>query len=178
MNAALRLLRVLFLALALAPASALAEGPVDAAFRDAIAAFAAARPHLGAVADGVDIAAYGDALGGRRFVSAYWGGVVEMAVEERLEATGSCNRFAAFVRMPPENGVVSLVLCPEFSTPGADSLRRLTILHELVHVVAGPDECRAMSFAARIERLAFGHATPVERYWRANGCERSGLRAP
>src|SRR5690606_37655751 len=101
MNAALRLLRALFLALA--PASALSEGPVDAAGRGPIAAFAAARPLLGAVADGVDVAAYGNALGGRGFVSAYWGGVVEMAVEELLEATGSCSRFAAFVRMPPEN---------------------------------------------------------------------------
>ena len=59
-----------------------------------------------------------------------------------------------------------------------DALRTLTILHELVHVVAGPNECRAMAFAARIENLASGHFTDVSRYWQANSCNNSGFRLP
>jgi hypothetical protein len=74
--------------------------------------------------------------------------------------------------------VVRLTLCPQFSEEGSRELRRLTVLHEMVHVVAGPDECRAMAFAARIEHLATGSFTPVDRYWQANGCDRSGFGLP
>lgn len=169
---------LLALLLLFLPVPAQAQGPVEAAFKQATAAFAAARPQLGAGFAGVEVDAYGAVLSGRPFASAYWGGEITLNVVMRQEKSGSCGRFAAFVRMPPENGTILLVICPEFSTPGTESLRRLTILHELVHVVAGPDECRAMAFAAEIERLAFGQSTPVERYWQANGCQRSSYRQP
>jgi hypothetical protein len=92
--------------------------------------------------------------------------------------TGSCQRFAAYVRLPPEDGKVELVFCPQFVNEGTPALRRLTILHEMVHVVAGPDECRAMAFAAHIENLATGGFTPVDPYWRANNCADSGFNLP
>jgi hypothetical protein len=172
------------LRLALAALLLLLSGPVRAdpavegAFDAAIAAFERALPRLPASLMGVDVAAYRDALTLRRFASAHWGGVVTLEVELRAEAGGSCRRYAAFVRIPPENGRARLVICPEFLTPGTEALRALTILHELVHVVAGPDECRAMAFAARVELLATGRFTPVDGYWRANGCDSSAFRLP
>ena len=103
---------------------------------------------------------------------------MDLAVEIRPEASGSCSRFAAFVVTPPKGGTIPLVLCPKFFTAGADALRELTILHEMVHVVAGTDECQAMAFAARIEMAAKGTFTPVDAYWRANSCEGSRYRLP
>ena len=150
----------------------------DDAFDLALAQFERARPALPAELFGVDVPAYRKALTLREFHSAYWGGTIRLRIENGRESTASCARFAAFVRLPPNNGTVSLVLCPQFSTPGADALRRLTVLHELVHVVAGPSECRAMAFAAKIEHLASGSFTDVTRYWQANGCENSGFSLP
>ena len=77
-----------------------------------------------------------------------------------------------------QNAVVPLVVCPRFFTPGADELRELTILHEMVHVVAGTNECQAMAFAARVQHAATGRFTPVDGYWRASGCESSQYRLP
>ena len=71
-----------------------------------------------------------------------------------------------------------LVLCPQFFSDGADALRVLTVLHEMVHAVAGPDECQAMAFAARVEHAATGQFTPVDAYWQASGCEGSAYRLP
>lgn len=165
----------LFLLLA---APARAEPLLETAFERAVVQFERARPGLGASEFGVDVAAYRDALTLRRFTSSHWGAPVTLAVALREAATGSCARYAAFVRIPPENGAVTLVACPQFLAPGADALRTLTILHELVHVVAGPDECRAMAFAARVEQLASGRHTPVDAYWRANGCESGAFSLP
>src|SRR5690606_24110768 len=108
--------------------------------------------------------------------ASHWGGEMKLDIAVRSAAEGDCARYAAYVRMPPENGTITLVICPQFTGTGTRELRALTILHELVHVVAGPDECRAMSFAAAVEELATGRHTNVERYWRANGCEGSGFR--
>ncbi|SFV37968.1 hypothetical protein SAMN05216456_3194 [Devosia crocina] len=173
----MRIALAVFLCLAvnLVPARA---GSVDTAFSGAIGQFEAAFPHLPAELFGVDTATYRDALTLRRFASAHWGSPVALRVEEGTAANPSCARFAAFVRLPPQSGEVSLVLCPQFHTPGADALRTLTVLHELVHVVAGPDECRAMAFAAQVEHLATGQFTDVARYWNANGCGRSGFALP
>lgn len=151
---------------------------IDTAFDSAIAQFETARKNLPAELFGVDVSAYRAALTFRNFDSSYWGGTVNLNVETRSEASNSCSRFAAFVRLPPTDGQVSLIFCPQFSTDGADALRRLTILHEMVHVVAGPDECRAMAFAARIEQEATGSFTPVDRYWQANDCASSGFSLP
>jgi hypothetical protein len=173
----MRLLLPALLAILLFPGPALAN-PINIAIDDAVAAFERAAPRLAATEMGVDVLAYRDALIRGRFASTHWGGMIDLDVMEQPEANGDCARFAAYVRIPPENSRVSLVVCPQFSSDGADALRRLTILHEMVHVVAGPDECRAMAFAARIEQLAFGNFTPVERYWQANACAGSAFRLP
>ena len=169
------LLLLVFLLSALTPARA---DMVDAAFDRAISQFETARPKLPTELFGVDVGAYRAALTFRQFTSSHWGGTVTMRVENGSETSNSCARFAAFVRLPPRDGQVSLVLCPQFSTDGADALRTLTILHELVHVVAGPNECRAMAFAAQVEQAATGRFTDVSNYWRANGCEASSFSLP
>lgn len=151
---------------------------VETAFEQAIALFEAARPDLSGDTFGVDIAAYRDALTLRRFSSGHWGGETLLDVAAQAGNGGSCGRYAAFVRIPPRDGRVGLVICPQFVSEGSDGLRRLTVLHEMVHVVAGPDECRAMAFAARIEHLATGAFTPVERYWQANDCAGSAFSLP
>ncbi len=173
----LPVLLVLFASVFATAAPARAD-PVTTAFNDAIAAFAAARTQLPNEIAGVDVAAYEAALSGGRFVSRHWGGTIVLELHESADAGGNCGRFAAFVSLPPKDGSVRLTLCPQFSADGTPALRRLTILHEMVHVVAGPDECRAMAFAARIEQLASGQVTPVDRYWQANGCDTSGFSLP
>ena len=169
------LLLLVFLLSTLSPARA---DVVDAAFDRAISQFETARQKLPAELFGVDVAAYRAALTFRKFTSSHWGGTITMRVENGSETNNSCSRYAAFVRLPPSDGQVSLVLCPQFSTDGADALRTLTILHELVHVVAGPNECRAMAFAAHVEQAATGRFTDVGSYWRANSCEGSGFSLP
>ena len=168
---------LVFLFLALSLASARAD-VVDTAFSRAVDQFETALPQLPAELFGVDVSAYRDALTLRQFSSSYWGGTISLRVENGSKDNASCARFAAFVRLPPSNGQVSLILCPQFRTEGADALRRITVLHELVHVVAGPDECRAMAFAAQIEQLAGGRVTNVDRYWQANDCDSSGFSLP
>lgn len=168
-------LALLFLVLSLAPAQA---DVVDTAFSRAVDQFETALPKLPAELFGVDVQAYRDALTLRQFSSSYWSRTIALRVETGSKDNASCARFAAFVRLPPSDGHVSLILCPQFRTEGADALRRLTVLHELVHVVAGPDECRAMAFAAQIEQLASGTFTNVDRYWQANDCDSSGFSLP
>ena len=170
-------LAVIVLTLLATPALAQDRAMLDEAFDAAIATFERALPRLDAT-PGVDVAAYRDALTARRFQSELWDGSVTLDLVMRETPDGSCARFAAFVLIPPEHGSVRLVLCPQFFTPGADALRELTVLHEMVHVVAGADECRAMAFAAGIEQAAKGAFTPVDAYWRASGCEGSGFRLP
>ena len=169
------LLAALVLTLPAGPAQADA---ISSALNDAIAAFNAARAGLPAELAGVDVAAYGDALTTGRFSSRHWGGEVALDLYESADAGGACARFAAYVRLPPQDGAVRLTLCPQFSAEGTPELRRLTVLHEMVHAVAGPDECRAMAFAARVEQAATGSFTPVDLYWQANSCAGSGFRLP
>ncbi len=167
-------LALILLALLFAPA-AHADALVNRALGDAIDAFEKAAPRLGGETFGVDVAAYRDAMILGRFASGHWGGAIAVDI---ISGEAGCNSYAAYVSLPPRDGRITLTICPVFSTPGTEALRRLTMLHEMVHVVAGPDECRAMAFAARIEQLAFGNYTPVERYWRANNCARSGFSLP
>ena len=173
----IRLAAILVLLLA-SPAAAEDRPMLDEALDAAIATFETALPRLRADEMGVDVAAYRDALTLQRFQSDHWGGMVDIELVIREAQEGSCGRFAAFTRIPPENGAVRLVLCPQFFSPGADALRQLTMLHEMVHAVAGSDECQAMAFAARIEQAATGRFTPVDAYWRANGCGETGFRLP
>lgn len=153
------------------PALANDAATLEQALRRATDTFEKALPRLAGAEFGVDVAAYRDALTLQQFRSSHWGGTVDVMIDIRAGATGSCGRFAAFVRVPPENGAVRLVLCPQFFTPDADALRELTILHEMVHVVAGTDECQAMAFAAKVEMAANGRFTPVDAYWQASGCQ-------
>lgn len=169
---------VLSAALLLCLAGPARADPATEAFDAAIAQFEAARPDLGPEVAGVSVAAYRDALTLRRFTSPHWGRELRLVVAMAEEARGACARFAAHVLLPPADDSVTLTLCPQFRTSGTDALRRLTILHELVHVVAGPDECRAMAFAARVEQAASGSFTPVDAYWQANGCASSGFLLP
>lgn len=163
---------LLFSGAALAQQQALLDKAVAAAQKT----FTAALPGMKASLFGVDIEIYGNALLTKRFTAP---GGAEIAVKTELgNSAGSCSRFAAFVRIPAKDGVVTLVLCPQFFTAGADDLRELTILHEMVHVVAGPDECRAMALAASIQQRATGDFTPVDGYWAASGCAGSRFRLP
>lgn len=151
---------------------------LDDALADAYVMVERAGSRLDGARFGIELNAYRDALSLHRFRSSHWGGEMKLDIAVRATAEGDCARYAAYVLMPPENGTVTLVICPQFTDTGTRELRALTILHELVHVVAGPDECRAMSFAAEVEKLATGRHTNVERYWRANGCQNSGFRLP
>lgn len=162
----------------LMPAMADDRSLLEQALTRATATFEAAVPTLGAVKFGVDVAAYRDALTLGRFDSAVWGGSIGLGTTIRDSASGSCSRYAAFVRIPPDNGAVTLVLCPQFFTPGADALRELTILHEMVHVVAGSNECQAMAFAAAVQQAATGRFTPVAAYWQENSCAGSAFSLP
>ncbi|MBU1304829.1 MAG: hypothetical protein KKF33_04825 [Alphaproteobacteria bacterium] len=148
------------------------------ALAQAQAQFAKAAPDLDGNRFGVDLAAYGEAMALAPISNSVWNEAVVVKPAIRATASGSCQRYAAFVILPPEEGVVSLVLCPQFFSPGADGLRRLTILHEMVHAVAGRDECQAMALAAAVEQAASGRFTPVDAYWRANDCASSRFRLP
>lgn len=177
-----RIMRLVFVPLmsaailALVPQAGAAS--VNAAFNDAIEMLHRAMPGLGPEAHGVDVAAYRDALTSGRFSSRHWGGDIALDLVESSAPEGSCARFAAYVSLPPQQGNVRLTVCPQFSAEGTPALRRLTVLHEMVHVVAGPDECRAMAFAAQIEQLATGSFTPVDRYWQSNNCGASAFSLP
>jgi hypothetical protein len=152
--------------------------PISRALDDAKAYFRKAAPALSGTPFGVDLRAYSDALFQQNFASSYWGGRVDLTIFDQPDTSGLCSKFAAFVTTPPQNGKITLTLCPQFSRQGTDSLRTLTILHELVHVVAGPDECRAMAFAAQVEFLATGAYSRVDAYWEANKCQHSAHKMP
>ncbi len=173
----MRLVLLLLTALFGLAAPARADSVSDA-FDAAIVQFEAALPSLGDELAGVSVSAYRDALTLRRFSSPFWGRELRLVVRTAADNGGACARFAAHVLLPPAEDSVTLTLCPQFRNEGTVGLRRLTILHELVHAVAGPSECRAMAFAARIEQAATGSFTPVDAYWQANGCAGSGFSLP
>jgi hypothetical protein len=165
---------IIFTLLLLIPAKA---DVLDAALNDATAMFEAAYPRLAEAEFGVDTLNYRNALARGAMTSSHWGEPIVLEIR-RSQGGDNCARFAAFVTLPPSNGTVPLTVCPQFFNGGTGSLRALTILHEMVHVVAGPNECRAMAFAAKIEHLATGTWTPVDRYWRENGCGGSEFALP
>jgi hypothetical protein len=163
---------------AVMPAAAQQQDRLDAAIAAASKTFDRARPALGPMAAGVDTAAYRAALSKRRFYSTRFHAELALRYVTMRDGAGRCPQFAAYVVPAPDNGVVTIHLCPEFFRSGADGLRETTILHELVHVVAGPDECQAMAFTAQVQLLATGTFQPVDRYWASNGCDRSAYRLP
>lgn len=135
------------------------------AISDARDAFAAARPALGTRYAGVDVEAFAQALSG---------GVDYVLADA---SNPDCGRFAAYV-VPVDGGGLTVFICPRFFMPGAEALRRLTILHELVHAVADADECRAMAFAGAVERYGTGRATRVDSYWQRHDCAESPFTLP
>lgn len=167
------LLAAAILALFAAPARADA---LTAALNRAITLFEAAAPLLGNSALGVETSRYRDALMMGKFAR----GAEEISLyyEEKSDPAGHCGRFAAYTMLPARAGMIRLVICPRFFSPDADDLRSLTVLHELVHAVTDADECRAMAYAARIQKLATGRFTPVEAYWQANNCAGSRFALP
>jgi hypothetical protein len=172
-TASVRRIAAIWVWLALGLVPAFADGAtLRRAIADAVTAFETARPALGSVVAGVDVARYGAALIERRVGS----GSVDYVLSGADDP--GCARFAAYVA--PVDGSASrfVFVCPRFFSPGADALRRLTILHELVHVVSDADECRAMAFAAAIEQASTGRFTAVDTYWRRNGCETSRFSLP
>lgn len=171
----MRFLVVLIALILCAPLPGRADELTDALNR-AIALFDAAAPRLGQSQFGVDTERYRDALTTGAFRRG--GEPVTLYYEENSDPADHCGRFAAYTMLPPRQGVIRLVMCPRFFTPGADELRSLTVLHELVHAVTEADECRAMAYAARIQFLATGQFTPVDAYWQANDCAQSGFKLP
>ncbi|MGV8951562.1 MAG: hypothetical protein ACOH2M_10710, partial [Cypionkella sp.] len=113
-----------------------------------------------------------------RFASRTSGTTLDVRVARNDSELGLCAGFAAYVTPAIEQGAMVLTICPQFFLPGADALRETTVLHEMVHVVAGPDECRAMAYTAQIQMLATGRFQPVRDYWARNKCDASRYRLP
>ncbi|KFC67421.1 hypothetical protein FF80_02199 [Devosia sp. LC5] len=174
----MRLLAALVVALFALPVHAQQADLLDQAIADATRTFERALPQLGATMMGVDTNAYRDALKARRFHSARTGGARDVIFVIENSENGPCARFAAYVAGVANSDAAHMFLCPQFFTPDADLLRETTILHEMVHVVAGTDECQAMAFTAQVQMLARGSFVPVERYWKANGCVGSRYKLP
>lgn len=174
----IRLLCALFLVVLALPAQAQQNALLDKAIAAATRTFERARPQMGAITMGVDNAAYADALKARRFHSARTGNARDVIYVIEESSKGSCAKFAAYVAPVANSEAAHLFICPQFFTPGADLLRETTILHEMVHVVAGTDECQAMAYTAQIQLLATGSYVPVAKYWKENGCSGSRYRLP
>jgi hypothetical protein len=161
-----------------APAKAQSWPLLDRALAEAAQTFARAQGALGASSMGVSTETYGQALRNLRFVPPGGGAPVQVAFAAQGEGDTSCSRFAAYVIPAPAAGTITINLCPQFFASGTDGLRQTTILHELVHVVAGPDECRAMAYTAKLQWLATGTFQPVTNYWRQSGCDASPFSLP
>ncbi|MEO5806990.1 hypothetical protein [Devosia sp.] len=150
------------------------QSVLDRALADAARTLARAMPKLNAVELGIPMASYKKALTRRlvRFNGATANAPISFVFAR--EGEGSCDRFVAYVRGPG----AAMYLCPKFFSRGADAQRETTILHEMVHIVAGPDECLAMAFTARVQFVASGTFQPVAQYWAANGCPQSKYALP
>jgi hypothetical protein len=166
------------LAMLAMPVQAQPDDLIDAALRSAARTFERAAGQLDGVSMGVSKAEYGDALTRGRFASAAWSATLDVRVARNESEHGLCAGFAAYVTPAIEQGAIVLTICPRFFLPGADALRETTVLHEMVHVVAGPDECRAMAYTAQIQVLASGTFQPVRDYWNKNNCQASRYRLP
>jgi len=184
-NGAEPMLRCLIVLLSLAagalwsaPAQAQQQRLLDEALAGATRTFERAMRDLGAATAGVDMAAYGAALKQHRFYSSQWNMELDVNFAIKSAEDRRCDSFAAYVIPAIDRGAVDVVLCPKFFSAGADGLRETTILHEMVHVVAGTDECRAMAFTAQLQFLATGRFQPVAQYWDKNGCRKSAFSLP
>ena len=162
------------LLLLVSPAFAQNNAMLDQALKSARQTFAQAAPDMGAVSLGVDNSLYADALLRNRFQSPSGQVDVGFVIEDRNG--GECARFAAYVAPVADKSASYIFLCPKFFSPGADVLRETTILHELVHIVAGPDECRAMAYTAKLQSRATGAYQPVGRLLAAQRLRRLALQ--
>ena len=161
-----------------APAQAQQQRMLDNALAGATRTFEQAMGKLGTATEGVDTAAYRDALKRHRFYSSQWDMELEVDFLIKSAEDRRCDSFAAYVIPAIESGAVNVVLCPKFFSSGADALRETTILHEMVHVVAGTDECRAMAYTAQLQFIATGRFQSVAQYWDKNRCGRSAFSLP
>jgi hypothetical protein len=173
-----RLLAAFVVAMFALPAQAQQSTLLDKAIADATLTFERALPQLGTTTLGVDTSAYRDALKARRFHSARTGNARDVIFVIEDSNKGSCAKFAAYVAPVANSEAAHMFLCPQFFTPGADLLRETTILHEMVHVVTGTDECQAMAYTAQVQMLANGSFVPVAKYWKENGCAGSRYGLP
>ncbi|HWU17464.1 MAG TPA: hypothetical protein VN155_07250 [Devosia sp.] len=174
----IRLLCALFLAMFALPAQAQQNALLDKAIAGATRTFERALPQMGVTTMGVDNSAYADALKSRRFHSARTGNARDVIFVIEETSKGSCAKFAAYVAPVANSEAAHMFLCPQFFTQGADLLRETTILHEMVHVVTGTDECQAMAYTAHVQMLATGSYVPVAKYWKENGCAGSRYALP
>lgn len=172
------LLTLVLGALCSVPAYAQQQRMLDNAVAGATRTFEQAMGKLGAVTDGVDTAAYRDALKRHRFYSGQWGMELDVNFLIKSAEDRRCESFAAYVIPAIDSGAVNVVLCPKFFSSGAGALRETTILHEMVHVVAGTDECRAMAYTAQVQFIATGRFQSVVQYWDKNRCGRSAFSLP
>jgi hypothetical protein len=172
------LVAALALLLGPAPTQAQQDAAIAEALRGAVQTFERALPQLDAVTMGVPVDQYHDALTRMRFASSQWNAELAVHLVSNESEQGLCAHFAAYVTPAIEQSAVSLVICPQFDAPGAGALRQTTILHEMVHVVAGTDECQAMAFTAHVQMLANGTFQPVTEYWKKNKCDGSRYRLP
>jgi hypothetical protein len=166
------------LAVSVAPANAQSWALLDRALAGATQIFAKAQDALGASSMGVSTQAYGQALVRQRFRPPGQDAAMTVLFKREDGADPGCARFAAYVIPAPQQRTATIYLCPQFFQSGTDELRTTTILHEMVHVVAGPDECLAMAYTAGVQLLATGRFQPVADYWRQSGCASSPYRLP
>lgn len=159
-----------------APAQASDNAVLDQVLAAAVKTFDAAASGMSATTMGVDNTAFGDALRHRRFQSPDGTVAVNFVIQQN--SNGDCAHFAAYVGPVDDGGGAYMFFCPQFFLPGADALRVTTVLHEMVHIVAGPDECRAMAYTARLQQRASGTFQPVAAYWNKNGCNASRYSLP
>jgi hypothetical protein len=174
----IRLLCALFLAMLALPAQAQQNALLDKAIAGATRTFERALPQMGAITMGVDNSAYADALKARRFSLRPHRQCTRRHLRDRGQQQRLMRQIRRLCRPVANSDAAHLFVCPQFFTPGADLLRETTILHEMVHVVNGTDECQAMAYTAHVQMLATGSYVPVAKYWKENGCAGSRYRLP
>lgn len=124
----------------------------------------------------IDPEIYRSALNQGEFYAPYWSKSVKVKYVIGTNDTPLCDTSKAYVEHEELNSrelVSTLVVCPGFFTYPHMQYQAETILHELVHVVTGPDECRAFAYAYTIIYFALSEATLNERLWSHYNCDSS-----
>lgn len=123
----------------------------------------------------IDPELYSAALNERSFYAPHWGLKVNVDYIIETERAGTCNGSYAYVSHTdtvPGEMSATVHICPYFFE--ADPYVKLeTVLHELVHVVTGVGECRAMAYTFALTQFGTGFASLDEAYWARHNCETS-----